>query len=154
MFICLGTIFQQSQWVIYKKRLIHDIIYHILHSFYEIALEWKPKSRITMVQVMLLGGQETSHYLSKCWAISMSPYDLTLPQKANDFIFYMPCLPFGHKELFLHRDVMQDLLTHFWWLSSGQQLPMIINHINKRYIWFDFKIVRKYIQKLYLQIYQ
>ena len=40
----------------------------------------------TLVQVMALCSQATSHQLSQCWPRSMSPYGITRPQWVNCFI--------------------------------------------------------------------
>ena len=54
---------------------------------YEIALRWLPldltDDKSTLVQVMALCHQATSHYLSECWPRSMSPNGVTRPQWVN-----------------------------------------------------------------------
>ena len=51
------------------------------------ALRWIPRDlnddKSTLVQVMAWCRQATSHYLSQCWASSMSPYGVTRPQWVN-----------------------------------------------------------------------
>ena len=51
------------------------------------ALRWMPRDltddKSTLVQVMAWYRQATSHYLSQCWASSMSPYGVTRPQWVN-----------------------------------------------------------------------
>ena len=51
---------------------------------YEIALRWMPQDltddKSIWVQVMAWCRQATSHYLSQCWPISMSPNGVTRPQ--------------------------------------------------------------------------
>ena len=54
---------------------------------YEIALRWMPldltDDKSTIVQVMACCHQATSHYLSQCWARSMSPNGFTRPHWVN-----------------------------------------------------------------------
>ena len=58
------------------------------------ALGWMSQDPIddksTSVQVMSWCRQETSHYLSQCWPISMLPYGVTRPQWVN-----VRCIHFG-----------------------------------------------------------
>ena len=42
-----------------------------------------PDDKSTLVQVMAWCRQATSHYLSQCWPISMSPNSVTRPQWVN-----------------------------------------------------------------------
>ena len=44
----------------------------------------------TLVQVMAWCHQATSHYLSQCWPLSMSPNGVTRPQWVNIPTFFMP----------------------------------------------------------------
>ena len=51
---------------------------------YENALRWMPLNitdeKSTLVQVMAWCRQATSHYLSRCWPRSLSPFGVTRPQ--------------------------------------------------------------------------
>ena len=53
----------------------------------EIALKWLPPDLTdelsTLIQVMAWCRQATSHYLSQCWLISLSPYGIIRPQWVN-----------------------------------------------------------------------
>ena len=53
----------------------------ILRISFEIALIWMSQyltdDQSTLVQVMAWCHQATSHYLSKCWPRSLTPYDVT-----------------------------------------------------------------------------
>ena len=48
------------------------------------TLRWMPRNftieKSTLVQVMAWCRQATSHYMSQCWSIFMSPYGMTRPQ--------------------------------------------------------------------------
>ena len=54
---------------------------------HEIALRWMPldltDDKSTLVQVMAWCRQATSHYLSQCWHISVSPNGITKPRWLN-----------------------------------------------------------------------
>ena len=60
----------------------------ILISSNDNALRWMPwhltDEKSTLVQVMAWYRQATSHYLSQCWPISMSPYGVARPQRVNE----------------------------------------------------------------------
>ena len=66
--------------VIFKSILGIDI----LSTCCKIELSWIPQNSIsstsTLVQVMAWCRQTTSHNLSQCWPIFMSPYGITRPQ--------------------------------------------------------------------------
>ena len=53
----------------------------------ELVLRWMSldltDDKSTLVQVMAWCCQATSHYLSQCWPISLSPYGVTRPQWVN-----------------------------------------------------------------------
>ena len=55
---------------------------------YEIALIWISldftDDQSTLVKVMACWCQATSHYLSRCWPRSMSPYGVNRPEWVND----------------------------------------------------------------------
>ena len=59
----------------------------IFRSSHDNALRWMPRDltdvKSTLVQVMAWCRQATSHYLSQCWLISLSPYGVARPQWVN-----------------------------------------------------------------------
>ena len=68
-------------WKVLFKPIIQN---SILRNCCGIALRWMPQNltnaKSTMVQVMAWCRQATSHYLSQCRPMSMSPYGVTRPQ--------------------------------------------------------------------------
>ena len=80
-----------------------------------IAISWKPQ-----VQVMAWCREATSHYLSQCWPISMSPYGITRPQwvkwlcyirTALHYIIFMVCISYK-------RNTTHDICmywSHYLW---------------------------------------
>ena len=68
------------KWV----NLKHSLGIDVLSIPVNITLEWMPEDLIdgksTLVQVMARCHQARSHYLSQCWPISVSPYDIIRPQ--------------------------------------------------------------------------
>ena len=81
----------------------------------EIALRWisldLTADKSTLVQVMAWCHEATSHYLSQCWPISMSPYDVTRPQwvKGEKFSEYIKGKP----------SQISGSICHPWCSSSG-----------------------------------
>ena len=65
------------------QNVISDHILQIMFMgiSYEISLKWMPQNTFddkwTLIQVMALCRQSTSHYLIQCWPTSMPPYDTT-----------------------------------------------------------------------------
>ena len=103
---------------------------HIMDEVYtscEIALRWMPQNtfddKSTLVQVMALCHQVTSHYLSQCWPWSMSAYGITRLQwvKWNRIVVismeFLHCL---RQKLSFWQLVVQSVmkispkLLHFW----------------------------------------
>ena len=99
---------------------------------YEIALRWMPldltNDKSTLVQVMVLCRQASSHYLSQCWPSSLSPYGVTRPQWVKS------CEQKGPKEPALLRwfDVITRLFTNSskasLWKLSSQHLKSLQQH--------------------------
>ena len=84
------------RWVIFKLILI-------INGWgisCEIALRWMSLNlndgKSTVVQVMAWCRRATSHYLSQCWATSMSPYGITRPQCVNLFKSMFLVLKLGY----------------------------------------------------------
>ena len=71
----------------------------------KIVLKWMPTDltdgKSTLVQIMAWCRQATSHYLSQCWPISVSPYGVIRPQWVNT-----------------------DLITLSWMLSNGNTINL------------------------------
>ena len=70
--------------VIFKVILWMDILSTSCHM----VVRLMPKERLiddksTLVQVMVWCHQATSHYLSQCWARTLSPHGVTRPQCVN-----------------------------------------------------------------------
>ena len=67
----------------FKSIFLEYILQIKLMSTCENALRWMPQNTFDvesiLVQVMAWCHQATSHYLSHCWPISMSPYGVTRP---------------------------------------------------------------------------
>ena len=65
--------------IIFKLILVIDV----WGLFCEIVFPWTPQDltddKSTLVQVMAWCRQATSHYLSKCWPSSLSPYGISRP---------------------------------------------------------------------------
>ena len=63
------------------------LLIDISRSSHDNALRWLPQDltddKSTLVQVMAWCHQATSHYLSKCWLSSLSPYGVARPQWVN-----------------------------------------------------------------------
>ena len=73
----------------FKSVISKHIIWWInfMSTSCEIVLKWMPQNtfneKSTLVQITAWYCQATSHYLSHCWPISMSPYHVTRPQWVN-----------------------------------------------------------------------
>ena len=64
--------------------------YWLVSSYHLRIMPWMPRDltddKSTLVQVMALCRQATSHYLNQCWSSSMSPYGVTRPQWVKRFM--------------------------------------------------------------------
>ena len=67
----------------------------------------------TLVQVMAWCRQATSHYLSQCWPGSVTPYDITRPQRVNcHCILHMPLSIAGQSTIVRHWSFREALSTN------------------------------------------
>ena len=87
----------------------------------KIVLKWMPMDlndgKSTLVQVMAWCRQATSHYPSKCWPRSLSPYGVSRPQGVNSLpgaFFSRNINKYQQFLSFLHIDMTQlvEILLH------------------------------------------
>ena len=69
-------------WHLFKSEISeHTLRIEFMGIKYEIAPLWmRENTKSTLVQVMAWCRQATSHYLSQCWPIYMSPFDVPRPK--------------------------------------------------------------------------
>ena len=78
-------------WIIFKLISVidgRDITCEIVLRW--ISLDLSDVKSI-LVQVMAWCRQATSHYLNQCWPRSLSPYDITRPQRFNGLVKTVVC---------------------------------------------------------------
>ena len=104
--------------VIFKLTLVNDG----WGIYYEIALRLMPldltDDKSTLVQVMAWCREATSHYLSQCWPISMSPNGVTRPQWVNPSnwpLSHYPHPQWGRKKM---AATLQTTFPIMWWLMT------------------------------------
>ena len=68
----------------------------------------------TLVQVMALCRQATSHYMGQCWPTSMSPYDVTRPQWVKRQLRkWRNSLRLGYSQRSKGYGILSSLYLHF-----------------------------------------
>ena len=145
-----------------RQSLGHLNVYfpnHVMNWFLtscEICLRWVAQNatddKSILVQVMACWPQATSHYLSRCWPRSMSPYGITKPQwvirlttqqnghhiAGNIFIFDEKCSTFIQFSLKFIRKSPIDNKSALVLVTAWRQAMTLTND--------DFTMFRKSLQ--------
>ena len=117
-----------------SKNVIFNLVLliGIFKSSYDNVLRWMPHDftddKSTLVQVMAWCRQATSHYLSQCWPISLSPYGVTRPQWVNFLNMKVQVMAWC-------RQATSHYLSQCWPISLspyGVTRPQWVNFLNMK----------------------
>ena len=138
---------------------VNVLLIGIFRSSHDNALQWMPQDltddKSILVQVMAWCRQATSHYLSQCWLSSLSPYDIARPQWVNVKTIFPDrnshyedkAVSFCNGKCYSDKkasscwkapgasrtlEMPWDFLSYKlpFWMSSGQQMPLLLTWIN------------------------